>query len=190
MSEELILLIGERIKHLRTRKNITLDQLARKAAVSKSLISQIENNRAVPSLPVLLSLIHSLDTSVRTFFDEMQDFFSNEHVIIIKNGAGSVFQKEPENGLRYTRLLTKSILAQTIDIVMLELKPGASRKKFIRTDAFECKFVLSGSIEYEIEKNTYQLYAGDMMFFDGRARHRLKNTGKSDVKLLVIYFFS
>jgi transcriptional regulator with XRE-family HTH domain len=190
MSEELILLIGERIKNLRARKNITLDQLARKVAVSKSLISQIENNRAVPSLPVLLAVIHSLDVSVKTFFEEMQDYFSNEHVIIIRKDEGMVFQKEPERGLRYKRLLTKSILAQTIDIVVLELKPGAGRKKFIRTDAFECKHVLAGNIEYEIEKNKYLLQEGDTLFFDGRARHRLKNTGRTDAKLLVIYFFS
>lgn len=190
MSEELILLIGERIKKIRTDKSITLDQLAQKAAVSKSLVSQIENNRAVPSLPVLLSLIHSLDVSIKTFFEEMQDYFSNEHVIIIRKGDGAVFQKEPEKGLRYRRLMTKSILAQTVDIVILELKPGAGRKKFIQTDAFECKHVLSGNIEYEIEKNTYKLAEGDTLFFDGRARHRLRNTGKTDASLLVMYFFS
>ncbi len=190
MSEELILLIGERIKNLRTQKNITLEQLANKAAVSKSLISQIENNRAVPSLPVLLSLVHSLDVSVKDFFDDMQDYFSNEHVIILRKGEGSVFQKEPEKGLKYRRLLTKSILTQTVDIVLLDVKAGAGRKKFIQTDAFESKFVLSGSIEYQIEKNTYHLEEGDTLFFDGRARHRLWNSGRKDAQLLVTYFFS
>lgn len=190
MSEELILLIGERIKKLRTEKSITLEQLANKAAVSKSLISQIENNRAVPSLPVLLSLVHSLDVSVKDFFGDMQDYFSNEHVILIRKNQGAVFQKEPEKGLKYRRLLTKSILTQTADFVLLDIKANSGRKKFIQTDAFECKFVLSGSIEYQIEKNTYHLEEGDMLFFDGRARHRLWNSNKKDAQLLVIYFFS
>lgn len=190
MSEELILLIGERIKSLRTQKNITLEQLAKKAAVSKSLISQIENNRAVPSLPVLLSIVHSLDVGVKDFFAEMTDYFSNEHVICIRKGEGTVFQKEPEKGLKYRRLLTKSILSQTVDIVSLEVKAGTGRKKFIQTEAFECKLVLSGSIEYQIEKNIYSLAEGDILFFDGRARHRLWNHGRKDAQLLVIYFFS
>ncbi|MBI1343205.1 MAG: cupin domain-containing protein [Terrimonas sp.] len=190
MSEELILLIGERIKSLRARKNFTLDQLAGKAAVSKSLISQIENNRVVPSLPVLLALIHSLDVGVKDFFEEMEDYFSNEHVIIIRNNQGTVFQKEPEKGLKYKRLLTKNILSQTIDIVLIEIKPGAARKKYIKTEAFECKYVLSGTVAYQIENNTYNLEPGDVIFFDGRVRHRLKNSGKTEAKLLVFYFFS
>jgi len=190
MSEELILLIGERIKNLRTQKNITLEQLANKAAVSKSLISQIENNRAVPSLPVLLTLIHSLDVSVKSFFEDMQDYFSNEHVIVIQKNEATLFQKEPEKGLRYRRLLTKSILAQTIDIVLLEIKEGTGRKKFIQTEAFECKHILKGSVEYQIENNIYRLEEGDTLFFDGRARHRLKNVGKGNAEMLVVYFFS
>ena len=41
MNEELLLLIGDKIKSKRTAKNITLEQLATLAGVSKGLISQI-----------------------------------------------------------------------------------------------------------------------------------------------------
>ncbi len=68
MTEEILLLIGERIRARRQEKNITLEQLANKAGVTKGLISQIENNRTVPSLPVLLSIVHSLDEDMRGFF--------------------------------------------------------------------------------------------------------------------------
>jgi transcriptional regulator with XRE-family HTH domain len=63
MNEGLLLLIGDKIKTKRTQKNITLEQLAQKAGVSKGLISQIENNRTVPSLPVLFNIGDTL------FFD-------------------------------------------------------------------------------------------------------------------------
>ena len=66
MNEELLLLLGDKIKTKRTLKNITLEQLATKAGVSKGLISQIENNRTVPSLPVLFNIIHSLDEDLKT----------------------------------------------------------------------------------------------------------------------------
>ncbi|HEY1201370.1 MAG TPA: helix-turn-helix transcriptional regulator [Niastella sp.] len=45
MHEDLILLIGQNIKSKRTEKNITLEELANRAGVTKGLISQIENNR-------------------------------------------------------------------------------------------------------------------------------------------------
>lgn len=189
MHEDLILLIGQNIKSKRTEKNITLEELANRAGVTKGLISQIENNRTVPSLPVLFNLIHGLQEDIKTFFDDMHEHFTNGHVLIIRKGEEKVFEKEPVKGFSYKRILTKSVMAQAVDFVLLELKKGAGRKQMIRTDAFECKYVLKGKIEYEIEKEKFTLEAGDTLFFDGRARHRLRNIGTGDASLLVVYFF-
>jgi len=189
MNEELILLLGDKIKTKRTLKNITLEQLATKAGVSKGLISQIENNRTVPSLPVLFNIIHSLDEDLKTFFEDMHDSFHNNKVLIIRKGQEKLFEKEPVKGFSYKRILTRSIVSQATDVVLLELKKNAARKQMIQTDAFECKYMLKGSVEYQIEKETFQLNEGDTLFFDGRASHRLKNIGSSEALILVIYLF-
>jgi transcriptional regulator with XRE-family HTH domain len=189
MSEELLLLVGEKIKQKRLQQKITLEQLAQKAGVTKGLISQVENNRSLPSLPVLFNLIHSLGETIKDFFEDLQDFQSNGHVLIVRSGDFTPFKKESVKGFQYQRILTRSVMSQTVDIVMLELKPGADRKKFIQTEAFECKYILKGKIEYEIEKNKYELSSGDTLFFDGRSPHRLRNTGNTTAHILVIYFF-
>jgi transcriptional regulator with XRE-family HTH domain len=189
MNEELILLLGDKIKTKRTQKNITLEQLANKAGVSKGLISQIENNRTVPSLPVLFNIIHSLDEDLKTFFEDMQEAFNNGHILIIRKGQEKLFEKEPVKGFSYKRILTRSITSQATDVVLLELKKNAARKQMIQTDAFECKHMLKGSVEYQIEKETFQLHEGDTIFFDGRSKHRLKNIGDSEALMLVVYFF-
>ena len=189
MNEELLLLIGDKIKTKRNQKNITLEQLAQKAGVSKGLISQIENNRTVPSLPVLFNIIHSLDNDLKTFFEDMHDSFSNGHILIIRKGQEKMFEKEPVKGFVYKRILTRSIVSQATDIVLLELKKNAARKQLISTDAFECKYVIKGKIEYQVEKEIFTLDAGDTLFFDGRARHRLKNIGDTEALILAIYLF-
>ncbi|AXY77281.1 XRE family transcriptional regulator [Paraflavitalea soli] len=189
MQEDLILLIGEKIKSKRTQKNITLEELANRAGVTKGLISQIENNRTVPSLPVLFNLIHSLGEDLKSFFEDMHEHFTNGHVLIVRKGEEKLFEKEPVKGFSYKRILTKSVVAQAIDIAVLELKKGAGRKQMIQTDAFECKHILKGSIEYQIEKEKFMLNAGDTLFFDGRAKHRLRNIGDTEATILVIYLF-
>jgi transcriptional regulator with XRE-family HTH domain len=189
MNEELLLLIGDKIKTKRTLKNITLEQLAQKAGVSKGLISQIENNRTVPSLPVLFNIIHSLEENLRSFFEDMQDGNNKNHVLIVRKGEEKHFTKEPVKGFTYKRILTRSIASQATDVVLLELKKKASRRQMIRTDAFECKYVLKGCIEYQIEKEIISLQGGDTLFFDGRVPHRLRNTGDGDALILVFYFF-
>ena len=189
MNEELLLLIGDKIKAKRTQKNITLEQLAQKAGVSKGLISQIENNRTVPSLPVLFNIIHSLDNDLKTFFEDMHDSFSNSHILIIRKGQEKMFEKEPVKGFVYKRILTRSIVSQATDVVLLELKKNAVRKQLISTDAFECKYVIQGKIEYQIEKEVFILETGDTLFFNGRSKHRLKNIGETEALLLAIYLF-
>src|SRR6266700_2535215 len=109
MHEDLILLVGNKIKSKRTQRKITLEQLANRAGVTKGLISQIENNRTVPSLPVLFNIIHSLDEDVSTFFEDMQAHFTNGQVLVVRGGEGRAFKKEPVKGFSYKRILTKSI---------------------------------------------------------------------------------
>src|SRR5580692_9913427 len=111
MNEELLLLLGDKIKAKRKQKNITLEQLAQKAGVSKGLISQIENNRTVPSLPVLFNIIHSLDEDLKTFFEDMHDSFTSNKVLIIRKGEEKLFGKEPVKGFSYKRILTKSLVS-------------------------------------------------------------------------------
>jgi len=189
MNEELILLLGDKIKTKRTQKNVTLEQLANKAGVSKGLISQIENNRTVPSLPVLFNIIHSLDEDLKTFFEDMHDAANKGNVLIIRKGQEKVFGKEPVKGFSYKRILTRSIASQAIDVVLLELKKNAGRKQMISTDAYECKYILKGQVEYQVEKEIFTLEEGDTLFFDGRGRHRLRNTGATEALILVFYLF-
>jgi transcriptional regulator with XRE-family HTH domain len=189
MNEELILLLGDKIKSKRTLRNITLEQLANKAGVSKGLISQIENNRTVPSLPVLFNIIHSLDEDLKTFFEDMHDAVKKGNVLIIRKGQEKLFEKEPVKGFSYKRILTRTLAAQAADVVLLELKKNAVRKQMISTDAFECKYMLKGKVEYQIDKEVFTLSAGDTLFFDGRTPHRLKNIGAGEALMLVFYLF-
>ena len=189
MNEELLLLIGDKIKTRRTQKNITLEQLAQKAGVSKGLISQIENNRTVPSLPVLFNIIHSLEDNLPSFFEDLQNGSAGNHFLLVRAGQEKHFTKEPVKGFSYKRILTRSVASQATDVVLLELKKKATRRQMIRTDAFECKYVLKGDIEYQIGKDTLLLHEGDTLFFDGREPHRLRNIGNGDATMLVFYFF-
>jgi len=189
MSEQLTILVGDTIKSKRKAKNITLEQLASKAGVSKSLISQIENNRTVPSLPVLFNIIHSLGDDLRTFFEGMHNDENNRKVLIVRKGEAREFSKESVKGFSYRRIVAKGIASQAVDIALLELAKGAGRRQMIQTDAYECKYILKGKIEYQVEQEKFILNPGDALFFDGRFEHRLKNISNGPALVLVIYLF-
>ena len=55
---------GDRIKEIRERKNLTQDQLAIKAHLSKGFLSDVENNKKNISSQLLLKIANALGASV------------------------------------------------------------------------------------------------------------------------------
>ena len=68
MEEDILIQISNRIKERRREKNITVQELAQRANVSKGLISQIENSRTIPSLMVLIEIVKALEIDLNDFF--------------------------------------------------------------------------------------------------------------------------
>jgi transcriptional regulator with XRE-family HTH domain len=189
MQKDVILQISNKIKEKRKEKNITIQELANEVGVTKGFISQIENNRTVPSLTVLLSIIRSLHIDLNTFFDELQgENGEADKVLIRKKEQYQDFQKENARGFHYQRILSTHIQDKHIDMVLLRLQKN-SRRAMVRTDAFEYKYVIEGDVEYSIGENKYVLGPGDSIYFDAREPHNPKNIGEGDALMLVIYFF-
>jgi transcriptional regulator with XRE-family HTH domain len=189
MQEDILLQISNKIKGARKGKHATVQELASKAHVSKGLISQVENNRTIPSLPVLLGIIRALNIDLNDFFRDIVPMAKAPKVIIRKPSEYQQFEKENAKGFVYKRILSKDINNTPIDIVRLELKRGAKRQALVKTEAYEYKYILKGSVQYLIDGKKYILREGDSLFFDGRLGHTLSNAGKREAHILVVYFF-
>jgi len=188
MEEDILIQISNRIKERRREKNITVQELAQRANVSKGLISQIENSRTIPSLIVLIEIIKALEIDLNEFFKDIRSKAAELPVLIKRKDEYDHFEKEHALGFHYQRIFTQLISQSTIDIVILELEPDATRP-LVETDAFEYKYVLSGEIEYQFNEDKIILNQGDSMLFDGRIPHTPKNLGTQTASMLVIYFF-
>ncbi|MES2063633.1 MAG: XRE family transcriptional regulator [Bacteroidota bacterium] len=187
MEDDVLIQISNRIKDKRREKNITVQELASRANVSKGLISQIENSRTIPSLIVLIDIIKALEIDLNIFFKDI-DAGKNFPLIIRRQSEYHHFEKEHAEGFHYQRIFTQSIKNSTVDIVILELEPNASRPQ-VETEAYEYKYILNGTIEYQLGEDTHTLNQGDSMLFDGRIPHTPKNKGKEKASMLVVYFF-
>ena len=188
MEDDVLIQISNRIKDRRREKNITVQELASRANVSKGLISQIENSRTIPSLIVLIDIIKALEIDLNVFFKDIHSGVNKFPLIIRRKEEYHHFEKEHAEGFLYQRIFTQSIKSSTVDIVILELEPNATRPQ-VETEAYEYKYILSGSIQYQFGDDTYDLNQGDSMLFDGRIPHTPKNIGKEKASMLVIYFF-
>ena len=93
MEENIILKISTRIKEIRRERNTTVQELADLAGVSKGLISQIENNRTVPSLMVLIDIISALEVDLNQFFKDISANSQLSPVIIKRKNEYESFEK-------------------------------------------------------------------------------------------------
>lgn len=65
-------MIGDKIKELRQKKNMTQAELAGNA-ITRNQLSQIENNKSQPAIPTLLELAKRLDVPAAYFFADTGD---------------------------------------------------------------------------------------------------------------------
>jgi transcriptional regulator with XRE-family HTH domain len=189
MQEDIIVQITNKLKEVRKEKNITLQELADNAGVTKGMLSQVENNRTIPSLTVFLNIIKSLQIDVNDFFKDINNLPATNKVIFKKKAQNQFFEKENAIGFSYQRLLSTTINDQHLDFVILTLQPNASRP-MVSTDAYEFKLLLKGKVEYVIGNELYLMEEGDTLLFDATVLHNPRNIGDGEAILLVAYLFN
>ena len=59
--------IGEKLRRLRTEKQLTQEELANRCELSKGFISQLENDLTSPSIATLIDILEILGTNLRDF---------------------------------------------------------------------------------------------------------------------------
>jgi transcriptional regulator with XRE-family HTH domain len=188
MQEDIIIQISNRLRDLRKEKNITLQELADEAGVSKAMLSQVENNRTIPSLTVLLNLIKSLNVDFNHFFKDINLLAPDSKVIFRKKEQYQSFEKENASGFYYQRLFSTTVQDFHTDFVLLRLSADAKRP-MVRTDAFEFKYLIKGNVTYFIGEESFDMEEGDSLFFDAGELHNPVNRGTEDALMLVIYIF-
>lgn len=187
MQQDVILQIANRIKDKRKEKGVTLHELATEVGVTKGLISQIENNRTIPSLTVLLSIIKSLHVDLNEFFDKLNTTENNEP-LIIKASSKKAIEKEYTKGTYYNRITSFKHHGRLVDIVFYKQEKNA-RKGYVSTQAHEFDYMLKGKMQYTIDDKKYILEEGDSFYYDARKQHHTKCLSNEPYEMLVIYFF-
>jgi len=181
--------IGKKIRLLRKEQNLYASEVAKGANVSNGLISRIENGRTIPSLPVLFSIIQALGVEPSTFFENIGPNGLFKYIVIRKDEFQDIEKENDAEGFSYKLIFGKQIESMTTEFVLLTLQPNCTREK-VETDAFEFKFMISGSCEYIIDNEIVELNEGDAIFFDGRLPHVPRNQTQNPAVMLVCYLFN
>jgi transcriptional regulator with XRE-family HTH domain len=179
MKTEIKYQFGGRLRAVRERKSITLREVAKKAGVSESLVSQIERNKVSPSIDTLLTIADVLGIDYEYLFS---DYKKSRKVSIVKKGKGSRINlnKVTMQQLTYYQDIPEE---HSIEAFILEVGVGAAKGDLEYGHAGkEFGVVLEGKGEFVYGTETYVVEEGDSISFASDIPHVLKNTGASVLK--------
>lgn len=60
---------GQQIAAMRKKHNLTQDELAKRAGISKAYVSSIESGRRWPRISIVHAIAKALDTEINKFFE-------------------------------------------------------------------------------------------------------------------------
>lgn len=182
--------LGQKIKSLRQRKGMSLQQMAQKTNLSEPLLSQIESEVVAPPVATLLKISKALNVNIGYFFQEEES--GKRAVIVRKNERKQVFRRIHEDPSK-VGYYYESLAYPKADKHMEPFQVQFALKKkedllFFNHKGEEFLYVLEGQLEFNYENEAYLLEPGDSLYFDSSIPHAFRAVGKKDgLAIDVIY---
>ena len=165
--------LGALLRAIRNSRHLTIKEVAAKAGVSSSLLSQIERNRISPSLDTLLQILEVYGVPPNKFF---KDYETNSRVEIIPKDDRKIYERK---GFKYEKLCgdSQSKGNHSFNAFFLELAPGQQRGD--ANDGHlgrELGIVVKGSAQLLYGEETYNIQKGDSVSFFSQIPHVIQNS--------------
>lgn len=171
------LAVATRIRSWRKEKKLSLDELSRRAGVSKGMLVEIEKGTANPSIALLCKLAAALGISVA----EIVNVASDPMVQVIEAAAIPVLWQGERGGS--ARLLAGSAGPDMIELWRWEMYPG---ERFTSpghpSGTFELLHVESGTLTLRVEETLTQVAAGASAVARTEAAHSYANEGEGPLR--------
>ncbi len=171
--------IGLHLKELRTRRKLTVRELAARAGISHATISLIERDRTSPSVDTLSAMLDALGSTLAGFFADTRrsiiqsPFYAKDDLVEIGDTSSISY-----------RML--GINHPNRQILMLHETYGvdADTGEAFSHRSQETGFVLRGEVEVTVGSVSKVLGPGEGYYFDSEIPHRFRNTGKTTAEII------
>ena len=173
--------IGMKLRALRTQKRLTLARLAAETKLSTALLSKLETDRMIPTLPTLATICRVYGVGMSYFFSE-----PGKHTLSITRKA---HLQGNSRGLESVKITPLNVLAEGTRMVaqMIEFPVGGiSGASDIRRAASSLVYVLEGKLQLGVGGLHELLDAGDCAYMESEMALAWSAAGKHRCRILVV----
>lgn len=175
--------LGIKLKLARQTKGLTLRELAARGGCSFSLLSKVENGKALPSLALIHRLVRVLETNISWLFEETEP----DETPIYRAGERPIISLDKEiqgaGGVSFERVIPYKG-GHLLQTNIHHIDVGGMSGEAITHEGEEVGYVLRGRIELILDGERYALEAGDAFCFRSHIPHSYRNIGKEKASIL------
>lgn len=173
--------IGLKLRALRTQKHLTLSRLAAETGLSTALLSKLETDRMIPTLPTLATITRVYGVGLSYFFAEPA-----HHALSITRKAHLEGEGRGPEPFKMTPLnaaeQNPSLMAH-----MIEFSPGGVvNSSDLFSDACGVIYVLEGKLQLAAGGMQENLDAGDCACLDTEMAMTWSAIGKNRCRVLAV----
>jgi transcriptional regulator with XRE-family HTH domain len=162
-------LVGSRLRLARQLQNARLKDIAERAGLSESYLSQLERGRTSGSIAALKRVTEALNMSMAELFQP--DLGDSPRVVRRNDRRFLAFGDDA----RKTMLTSRPL--QHLEVFIGVLDPGGSTgpEPYSHGDSEELLLVLEGSVTLQLDEDFFDLSEGDSVFYRSSTPHRASN---------------
>jgi len=181
--------IGEKIRDLRKKAGLVLQDLSNQTGLSKPLLSQIEKEVVSPPIATLLKISKALNVNISFFF---QDTDPEEKVVLVRRDESRVIDSRyfgrEESGYYYEALAYKKPKKYMEPFLVEFKRKRPERLSYFSHDGEEFIYLLEGKLEFRTEDQQYILQPGDSLYFESSIPHAYRALGRRNAKALTVVY--
>jgi transcriptional regulator with XRE-family HTH domain len=162
--------LGNAVRDLRQRHGLTIADVAERAAISRGMLSKIENAQTATSLDTLTRLARALGVSLSTLFRNYD--VPDGSAQLVKNGEGmEVVRRGTRRGHTYHLLAYDQGPTKLFEPFLITIDSESATFPVFEHPGTEFLYMLEGRMEYRHGQHTYLLTPGDSLTFRGEVPH-------------------
>lgn len=175
--------LAERLRDLRAQRGLTLEGLAERTGVSRSMISLIERGESSPTAVVLDKLAGGLGVTLASLFAEQDKAGASP----LARRADQRTWRDPDSGY-VRRNLSPPGFPSPIELVEVVMPAGARVAYDTGRRAVGVSqqiWIVEGEVELSLGEETYRLLAGDCLSMDIEQPTIFRNQSPEPARYLV-----
>jgi transcriptional regulator with XRE-family HTH domain len=182
LDAKLDLAIGSRLKELRTKAGLSLNELAGRSGVSRGMIGRIERAQSSATAALLGKLCAALDTTLSSVIG-----LADRPPERLTRKSEQPIWRDPETGYSRRHASARSA-ASGIEIIVVELLPDTriSYSPWGRRAYTQQVLLLAGQLNVFVGEKCFDLAEGDCLDFDVMRPVAFENAGRITAHYVVV----